>query len=66
MSQGAIDGPAKQATERDVPFDEALAALVRQAERDGVELSLPRDVDAVGSGTWMVEISRVQSDPERF
>jgi len=43
-----------------VPFEAALASLIRQAERDGVDVAVPRDVDAVGEGTWNVEITKVR------
>ncbi len=45
-----------------VPFEEALGSLIREAEREGVDVAVPRDVDAVESGAWAVEITKVEFD----
>ena len=47
-----------------VPFDEALGSLIRDAEREGVEVEIPRDIDAADSGVWAVEITKVEFDRE--
>ncbi|WP_436925494.1 hypothetical protein [Halosimplex amylolyticum] len=47
-------------------FEAALGALVRSAERAGVDLDDPHAVVADGLGCWEIEISRVRDDkPER-
>lgn len=47
-----------------VPFEEALGSLIREAEREGVDVAVPRDFDAVESGAWAVEITKVEFDRE--
>ena len=54
-----VDERGAATDEHGVPFEEALGSLIRQAEREGVEVAAPRDVDAIGEGTWTVEITKV-------
>jgi len=56
-------GAAAEPDTEGMPFEEALGSLIRQAERDGVDLDLPRELDAVGEGTWNVEITKVRPGP---
>lgn len=44
-------------------FEARLGALVRAAERAGVDLQRVNDVAANGSGHWEISINRVESAP---
>ncbi|MHB9286815.1 hypothetical protein ACKVMT_07215 [Halobacteriales archaeon Cl-PHB] len=63
MSSPSLREPDVAVTDEEgMPFDEALGTLIREAEREGVPVEVPRDVDAVESGVWTVEISKVEFD----
>ncbi|WP_123535458.1 hypothetical protein [Halosimplex salinum] len=49
-------------TENRQEFEAALGALVRSAERAGVDLDDSQAVAADGLGRWEIDISRVRDD----
>jgi len=56
-------GAAAEPDTEGMPFEEALGSLIRQAERDGVDLDLPRELNMVCEGTWNIEFTKVRPGP---